>query len=379
MYSLHSYGRMILDTLRMDAYAAALERTVKPGSIVLDIGTGPGIHALIAAQLGAARVYAVEPSDVVTLGPRLARANGFGDVIRFVRGLSTDMELDEQVDVVVSDLHGTLPWFGQAIPTLVDARSRLLKPGGVLLPQCDRVYMVPVEAPSLHALHAEPWNETLRGLVLDAALLHAVNMYSRGRVDRDGLLAEPELIAELDYRTVSDPNVAVERTFAAAREGTVHGLLVWFDTRICEEVDLSSAPWKEEISYGSAFFPLEQPVDIESGDRIDVSWRGTLNGASYVWAWDTRVAGSSGEIRASFRQNSFLSQLLSLEQLQKRAPHHRPRLGAEGEADRDALGWMDGSRSLEEIAELLRAEHPESVASFDAALERVRELSEEYG
>ncbi|MBW3656542.1 MAG: hypothetical protein KY444_10570 [Gemmatimonadetes bacterium] len=39
-YSLLGYGDMMADRVRMDAYAAALEQAVRPGSVVLDIGTG---------------------------------------------------------------------------------------------------------------------------------------------------------------------------------------------------------------------------------------------------------------------------------------------------------------------------------------------------
>ena len=51
MYSVHSYGQMLADAPRMDAHVAALRRAVKPGSVVLDLGCGPGVFALLACQL----------------------------------------------------------------------------------------------------------------------------------------------------------------------------------------------------------------------------------------------------------------------------------------------------------------------------------------
>ena len=59
MYSIDAYGEMINDRVRMDAYAAALARTVTPGAVVLDIGTGTGIMALLAVRMGARQVYAL--------------------------------------------------------------------------------------------------------------------------------------------------------------------------------------------------------------------------------------------------------------------------------------------------------------------------------
>src|ERR671911_3229618 len=106
MYSLHFYGRMIADASRMDAYAAALRQTVKPDSIVMDLGCGPGVFALLACKLGARRVYAVEPANVIGLAREAAVANGFADRIQFFENMSTEITLDERATIIVSDLRG---------------------------------------------------------------------------------------------------------------------------------------------------------------------------------------------------------------------------------------------------------------------------------
>src|SRR5579863_9313159 len=88
MYSLAGYGEMIADGVRMEAYARALRQTVKPGSVVLEIGTGPGIFAILACQLGASRVYAIEPDDIIQVAREVASANGCADRIEFLQDLS---------------------------------------------------------------------------------------------------------------------------------------------------------------------------------------------------------------------------------------------------------------------------------------------------
>jgi predicted RNA methylase len=77
MYSVGVYGEMIGDSIRMRAYVQALRDAVKPGSVVLDIGTGTGIFAMLASQFGAQRVYAIEPDNASSLratSPRPAAA-----------------------------------------------------------------------------------------------------------------------------------------------------------------------------------------------------------------------------------------------------------------------------------------------------------------
>src|SRR3954447_19016869 len=99
-YSLASYAGMLGDATRVPAYLQAMERAIQPGSVVLDLGAGFGYFSLIACQLGAARVYAIEPADSVSLLPELARLNGCADRIVALRDLSTRVTLPERVNVV---------------------------------------------------------------------------------------------------------------------------------------------------------------------------------------------------------------------------------------------------------------------------------------
>ena len=84
MYDVVAYGEMMADAGRTSAYARALEARIAPGSVVMDIGTGAGLFALLGCRAGAARVYAVEFDDVIQLAREAAAANGFADRIQFV-------------------------------------------------------------------------------------------------------------------------------------------------------------------------------------------------------------------------------------------------------------------------------------------------------
>lgn len=379
MYSVEAYGKMLKDTARMEAYDEAIRRAVHPGSVVLDIGTGTGIHALMAARAGARHVYAVEPADSILLAPAVARANGLEDRITFIQDLSTRITLPERADVVISDLHGTLPWYQQHIPTIVDARARLLKPEGLLIPQRDSVYLAAVEAPELYSVYSDPWQEKPFGFDMEYVSSRLTNMYTRGRVGRDGFLSEISPVGELDYRTIVDPDISVSIDLPPVRPGTLHGFLVWFDTQVFGDVRLTSAPFEPEISYGSSFFPLSEPVSVDASMTVHLEWKGVLQGEEYVWIWNSQVKGEAGQVVAAFQQNSLAVQLTSMNRLRKRAPSHRPELSAEGEIDRQILNLMTDRRSLEDIAREMHARLPESFSSEEEALERVRDLSERYG
>ena len=318
MYSLSAYGKMIADAARMDAYVRALRQAIKPGSVVVDLGSGPGLFALIACQLGARRVFAIEPDNVIQVGRDAAREHGFSDRIEFIQELSTKVALAERADVVVSDLRGVLPWFGQHLPSIVDARSRFLGPRGVLIPRRDRLWAAVVEVPEKYDQLVTPWTGNNTGVSLNSGRKLIVNTWSKVRVQPENLLSEPVCWYELDYREITETNFNVPIDLVATRSGTAHGFVIWFDAELVEGIGFSNAPGGEELIYGNAFFPFEEPVGVAGGDRIDVRMEARLIGDEYVWRWDTTVS-SNGETKSSFKQSTLFGVPFSTSELRKRA------------------------------------------------------------
>src|SRR5262245_9176492 len=84
------HERMLADVPRVTAYAQAIKRHVKLGDIVLDVGTGSGVLAMLAAKAGAGQVFALEMSKIVDTAKHLARANGVLSKIKFIKSHSRD-------------------------------------------------------------------------------------------------------------------------------------------------------------------------------------------------------------------------------------------------------------------------------------------------
>ncbi len=366
MYSLHSYGQMLADTPRMQAYTAALRRTVRPGSVVLDLGCGPGVFALLACQLGARRVYAVEPDNVIELAREAAKANGFADRIEFFQKLSTEITLAEQADVIVSDLRGVLPWYRHHIPSIIDARNRLLAPEGGLLPACDVLWAAVVEAPERYQEIVGPWQA--HGVDLGAAERLVTNTWRKTRIESHELLVKPSCWATLDYYQIETADVRARISWQAERAGAAHGIAVWFDSVLVEDIGFSNAPGAPESIYGIGLFPFPRPVSVAEGDRIDVTLRADFVDDDYVWRWETDFP------TASFKQSTFFGAPLSSAQLRKRANTHAPVVNDNGSITRFVLSEMDGTNSLEQIAARLSERF-----AVDDALRVVAEISEKYG
>ena len=312
MYSVHFYGQMLRDVPRMEAYTAALRRAVKPDSVVMDLGCGVGVFALLACKFGARRVYAVEPENIIGLALEAAAANGCSDRIEFFEQLSTEITLPEPATIIISDLRGVLPWFEQSVSSIIDARKRLLAPGGVLIPHRDVLWASVVEAPEQYEEIVKPWEN--RDLDLSAGKRLVTNTLRKSRIKQEQLLTEPVCWSTLDYYEVSSPDVRAEISWQAARKGTAHGVAVWFDSELAEGIRFSNHPAAPEMIYGIGFFPFLEPVELTEGEHVTVRVAADLVDDGYVWRWDTEVPG-----KASFTQSTFFGVPLSTSQLRKSA------------------------------------------------------------
>ena len=381
MYDLIGYGDMIADRVRIDAYAHALRDAVTPDSLVLDIGTGTGLFALLACRFGARHVYAVEPSDAIALARDIARANGYSSRITFIQDMSDRIRLSEPVDVIVSDIRGILPMCRKSLQSIVDARRRLLAPGGRLIPVRDRLMAAPVESQLLFERYTRPWDSPMHGLDMSAARALITNAWYKGRSRPQELLARPVCWATLDYASLDGADVAGEASWIAERAGTLYGLSVWFDSELGAGAVISNAPEATELIYGSAFFPLSNPVEVCEGDRIDVRLRADPVGDEHVWSWTTTIRAHArhSEPKARFEQSTFYSMPMTRAQLHKRAADHRPELTEDGRIALLVLKSMRNGQSLEEIAAQLFAHHPERFDTRRAAFDHVCAFSGQYG
>ena len=163
------HARMLHDSRRTNDYLAAVAEAVRPGDVVLDIGTGSGVLAVAAARAGARHVYAVEASDIAGVAERVFAANGVEDRVTLVAGWSRHIELPEPADLLVAEVIGSEPFEEEILETTLDARDRLLKPEARLIPNTltlfARPLLVPDAAARLHAIgrkDVDRWRRPVR-------------------------------------------------------------------------------------------------------------------------------------------------------------------------------------------------------------------------
>lgn len=380
-YSLEGYGKMVRDRVRNDAYAEALRAAVRPESVVLDIGTGSGIFALLACRFGSRKVYAIEPSDIIQLACQAAAANGFADRIEFIQAISTRVDLPEKVDVIAAEIHGVLPAFQHSLESIMDARDRFLAPGGCLIPQRETLWAALVHAPEAYGRLVEPWENNGYGFDFQSIRDAVVNNFQLFEFSSDHLVSEPRCWATLDYRSLSTPNLRGQVLWTLDRAITVHGLAAWFDCETSAGVAFSNSPGsRRENLFRQGFFPWPRPVALSRGDEVSVQIRADLAGEDYVWQWNTDITTGTDTSRTgvAFRQSTFLAVPLSPESLRKRARTFVPALNEEGRIDREILQQMADGLPLNQIAQNMATHFSRRFPTWQNALDYVADFSARY-
>jgi len=379
MYSLVSYGGMIRDTARTDAYRDALRQVVRPGACVLDIGAGTGIFSLLACISGARKVYAVEPDESASLIEETAKVNGLGGRIEVIRAASTEIELPEPADVIVSDIRGMLPLHAGSTHALADARARLLAPSGTMIPLRDTLIAAPVESPGDWAACREPWLASPYGLDLSPAHRLVSNQLHAGRYGASALIAPGRAWWTVDYMANPGAPARGEVEWQIERPALCHGMGLWFEAELAEGIGYSTGPDQRNMVYGRGFLPWSSPQILSAGERVRVSLATDPVGDDYVWRWRSEVLTGDGRARVTLAQSTLAGRPLSLSDLERRAMDHKPGLSPKGRMIAAALALMDGKTAIEDIGARLHEGFPDHLTSPEAGADFAAETSARFG
>jgi protein arginine N-methyltransferase 1 len=333
---------------RLDRFAKALAAAIRPGDTVLDLGAGSAILSILACAAGARRAYAVEDTDAVSIARALIGTTPYRDRIEIVHGTSFDLTLAERADVLVADVHSTFGLQEQGLRAMLDARDRLLKPGGRMVPASMQLRVAPADAAEVYAAKVTTWERTVHGVSLALVRDLAVNSLHPARLRKEQLLADPETICTVDFTAAASLHLTGQVRMRATRPGTLHGLCGGIFTTLADRIEISNLPGDPGTSnFAHAFLPIDTPVDVTPGDPIDVQID-SFDGDELRWV--VTVTPSAGHTRR-FTQSTFLSRTLTHETLRKHDPSYRPALSARGRLERDLLAQIDGTRTLDELRE----------------------------
>jgi len=309
---------MLQDSVRTSTYRDAIMSNAVnfKGKVVLDVGTGSGILAFFAAQAGARRVYAVEASCVAKHARTLVEKNGFSDIITVLEGKVEEVEINEKVDVIISEPMGFLLVHERMLESYVAARDRFLKPGGLMFPTCGTMYMAPFTDTALYAeqmAKVQFWEQTnFHGIDLSSLRDQAVKDHLAqpvvGYFNPKVMIASPPVTHKIDFQKVTLEElktISVNFRFEIEQTALMHGLACWFDVTFDGTTAvkrLSTGPHSTGTHWYQCRLLMQKPLAVNATQvvvgKIDMK---ANDCQSYNIFIDAQLEGSKIEAKAIVR------------------------------------------------------------------------------
>ena len=296
---LYTQEMMLADKVRVDAYQAAIERHVREGDVVIDLGTGTGILAFLAAARLPAKVYAIDHSTMLDVATKVRDANGLTRV-ELLKVNSRKLDLPEKVDVIIQEQMGHALFDEQMVLNVVDLRDRLLKPGGRILPARFDLFLDPVQLKDEYAVPFA-WEQVIHGVDFGVlAGLHAstapdYNVKLLAQSEYDHFLCDSEPVLSFDLETVNPRDLA--RTFRFRRPvrvpGRVDGICIHFTAHFDDDISISTSPFAARTCWKVPILRCTART-YEAGEVVELKLEAPDLANVRTWRWQVEAAAGPG-------------------------------------------------------------------------------------
>ncbi|MDP6567145.1 MAG: tetratricopeptide repeat protein [Alphaproteobacteria bacterium] len=272
---------MLADAARNDAYQRTMDKHVRPGMHVLDIGSGSGLLAMMAARAGAERVTAVEmDATLADVARRIVADNGLADRIQVLNRLSQDLRVGVDLpaaDLVVSEVLDAGLLGEGVLPTLRHAARQLLAPGGRMVPTGATVHGQLMALPRLRAVNpvAEICGFDLAAFdrFRNPAAYRPITLAN----EEHTALSAPFQIAEFDFAEPPTTARWQQATIPITATGEAHAVVFWFDLHLDDTISVSTGPHGNLSHWAQVVQFMDRGRAVTAGEEIALSMGHTDN------------------------------------------------------------------------------------------------------
>ena len=270
--------------VRNNAYFDAIKLAVDDGAFVLDIGTGSGLLSLMAAASGAGKVIACETSRTIAeVAKQIIYSNGFGEKTSVLNKKSTDLivgeDLPQRADLIISEVLSA-EFLGEGLrTTALDARKRLLKPGGTIIPQSEKIRI------SLIGDSPEFFDATTVACVngFDLSKFNLISKTKLGLSLRDKPLLLSNTKDAFNINLCDGSQVLKEDKtikIKASRDSLCLGIIQWLWVRLYKDIEYENKPSENDSHWATPIYLFDEPVAVKAGDVLDIR---AVMGHDNVW------------------------------------------------------------------------------------------------
>uniref|UniRef100_A0AAQ4PCW0 type I protein arginine methyltransferase n=1 Tax=Gasterosteus aculeatus aculeatus TaxID=481459 RepID=A0AAQ4PCW0_GASAC len=269
------HEEMLKDEVRTLTYRNSMyhNKHAFKDKIVLDVGSGTGILSMFAAKAGAKHVYGIECSSISEYSERIIKSNHLDSVITIFKGKVEEVELPvDKVDIIISEWMGYCLFYESMLNTVIFARDKWLKPGGLMFPDRASLYVVAIEDRQYKDFKIHWWENVygfdmtcIRNVAMREPLVDVVNAKQ--------VVTNSCLIKEVDIYTVKTEDLSFTSAFCLQiqRNDYVHALVTYFNiefTKCHKKTGFSTAPDAQYTHWKQTVFYLEDYLTVRRGEEI---------------------------------------------------------------------------------------------------------------
>ena len=270
---------MMNEQNRNQAYFDALKAVVTDKSTVFEIGTGSGLLAMMAAKLGGKQVTTCETVPLIAeTAQQIIADNKYEKTIKVIAKKSTEItvgaDIDAQADILVSEIFSSELLGEHVLPSLEDAKRRLLKPQGKVIPAAGSIM-----------IGLFTGDDIRRNLIVDDSfglnLQHFNSIVSKKR-----MIARNDLKIELlsDGIAAFDFDFEGEDSFPAQSKilhvpiktaGRCYGIVQWMRLDMVKGKDVVFENHPSQSSKVSNWqqcaYLFDEPIDVVAGQLVAIN------------------------------------------------------------------------------------------------------------
>lgn len=226
---------MLKDTVRTDAYRDFIyeNKHLFAGKTVLDVGCGTGILSMFCARAGAAKVIAVDNSNIIDKARTIIHANGLSNVITCLRGKIEEVQLPVQkVDIIVSEWMGYCLLFESMLDSVLWARDKYLATDGLMVPSHCVLHIAPIEDQDYLVENIDFWRDVY-GFNMTSMTEKIYDDILVRQLPSKNIAAKSAPFLTLPLHTITTAELSFVKPFSVeiSRDlDTLDGWVIWFDT-----------------------------------------------------------------------------------------------------------------------------------------------------